>query len=118
MLLAWVYHKRLDFNKIAKLKGPHTCIIAFIQKNHHQDIAKFVTSTVFTLMIANISMIIMSIQEKNYIISHKRSHLKCYLNYCWHSKNQVLVLLFNRVTMKILIVKQLFLKEFSSHFSM
>jgi len=64
MLLAWVYHKRLDFNKIAKLKGPHTCIIAFIQKNHHQDIAKFVTSTVFTLVSANISMIIMSIQEK------------------------------------------------------
>ena len=64
MVLAWVYHKMLDFNKIAKLKGPHTCTIVLIQKNYHQDVAKFVTSTVLPLVSANISMIIMSIQGK------------------------------------------------------
>jgi hypothetical protein len=41
--------------------------------------------------------------------------LKCCLNYYWHSKNKILVLLLNGITMKILIVKQLFLKELFGH---
>jgi hypothetical protein len=40
------YKKRSDLFEITKLKGSHTCIPTFVQKDHYQLDANFIVSTI------------------------------------------------------------------------
>jgi len=40
------YKKRSDLFEIAKLKGSHTCISTFVQKDHYQLDANFIVSII------------------------------------------------------------------------
>jgi hypothetical protein len=44
------YHKKLDSFEITKLEEPHTYVLTFVQKNHHQLDANFIANAISNLI--------------------------------------------------------------------
>ena len=58
------YHKRSYSFEIGKLKGLHTCVSTFVQKNHHQLDANYIASAISTFVMNNLSMTVVSIHDE------------------------------------------------------
>ena len=62
MVFTWGYHKNSDSFEISKLKEPHTSHNPIVMQAHHQSDSDFVSNMMLTIVKAEISIKIATIQ--------------------------------------------------------